>query len=106
MNNRLLTSLALLVAAICLLPIVSVALAALFGTADTLAMLAETVLWRYTWTTLVLVVLVAAGSIVIGTATAWCVVTCDFTGRRALEIALVVPLAFPAYVLAYAYTDV
>jgi iron(III) transport system permease protein len=30
----------------------------------------------------------------------------EFPGRRWLEIALVIPLAFPAYVLAYAYTHV
>jgi len=30
----------------------------------------------------------------------------DFPGRRVLEIALVLPLAFPAYVMAYAYTHV
>ncbi len=106
MNNRLVSLTALLIAVICVLPIIGVVLAAAFGTLDTLAFLAETVLWRYAWTTLVLVVLVAIGSMAIGVATAWLVVTCDFAGRRILEVALVVPLAFPAYVLAYAYTDV
>ena len=76
------------------------------GRIETLAQLAETVLWRYTWTTLVLMVSVAAGSIVIGTLTAWLVATAEFKGRRFFEIALVIPLAFPAYVLAYAYTDI
>ncbi|MEO1538137.1 MAG: iron ABC transporter permease [Pseudomonadota bacterium] len=106
MNNRVISVLALAVAAICLLPLLGVVLAAAFGTGDTLAMLAETVLWRYTWTTLILVLIVGSGSIVIGVLTAWLVATCDFKGRRILEVALVVPLAFPAYVLAYAYTDV
>ncbi|MDF1727265.1 MAG: iron ABC transporter permease [Sulfitobacter sp.] len=106
MDKKIISWIALLVAAICLLPIVGVTAAALLGSFDTLGKLAETVLWRYTWTTLVLVVLVGAGTIVIGTVTAWLVVTCDFVGRRFFEIALVIPLAFPAYVLAYAYTDV
>ncbi|MEM9427316.1 MAG: iron ABC transporter permease [Pseudomonadota bacterium] len=106
MNDRWISTAALLIAALCLLPILGVVLAAAFGTFDTLAMLAETVLWRYTWTTLVLVLLVAAGSVLIGVTTAWIVVTCDFPGRRLLEVALILPLAFPAYVLAYAYTDV
>ncbi|MFY0690488.1 MAG: iron ABC transporter permease [Paracoccaceae bacterium] len=106
MDKKLISGTALLVAAICLLPILGVVAAAAFGTFDTLQQLAETVLWRYTWTTLVLVVLVAIGSVIIGGITAWLVVTCDFRGRRFLEVALVVPLAFPAYVLAYAYTDV
>lgn len=106
MDKKIITSVALLVATICLLPLGGVIAAAISGTFDTLSQLAETVLWRYTWTTLVLVVLVAFGSIFIGGVAAWLVVTCAFPGRRVLEIALVVPLAFPAYVLAYAYTDV
>lgn len=106
MDRTLISTTALVVAAICLLPIVGVAMAAAFGTLDTLLQLADTVLWRYTWTTLVLVVLVGAGSIVIGVSTAWIIVTSEFRGRRFLEIALVMPLAFPAYVLAYAYTDI
>ncbi|MCK0150513.1 iron ABC transporter permease [Marivita sp. S6314] len=106
MDKKIISGLALCVVAICVLPILGVIFAAVFGSLDTLGQLAETVLWRYTWTTLVLVVLVATGSIVIGASTAWLVVACDFPGRRWLEVALVVPLAFPAYVLAYAYTDV
>ena len=105
-DNKLISSTSLAVAAICLLPLLGVVVAASLGTFETLSQLADTVLWRFTWTTLVLVVLVALGSIVIGASTAWLVVTSEFRGRRFLEVALVVPLAFPAYVLAYAYTDV
>ena len=106
MDRKLIPLSALLVATICMLPILGVLLAAAFGTSDTLAQLMDTVLWRYTWTTLVLVICVAFGTIAIGSATAWLVVATEFRGRRFLEVALVVPLAFPAYVLAYAYTDV
>ena len=106
MDKTIISGIALCVVAICVLPIIGVVAAALFESTDTLGRLAETVLWRYTWTTLVLVVFVAIGSIVIGASTAWLVVTCDFPGRRILEMALVIPLAFPAYVLAYAYTDI
>ncbi|MEO0390579.1 MAG: iron ABC transporter permease [Pseudomonadota bacterium] len=97
---------ALLIAAICLLPQIGVLAAALSGTFDTLRGLAETVLWRYTSTTFALVLLVGAGTVLIGTGAAWLVVTKDFPLRRLLEVLLVLPLAFPAYVLAYAYTDV
>lgn len=106
MDRKIMTGMALFVAAICLLPMLGVIAAAVFGTFETLRQLADTVLWRYTWTTMVLVVLVATGTIIIGAVTAWLVVTCEFRGRRLLEGALVLPLAFPAYVLAYAYTDV
>ncbi|MEO0697983.1 MAG: iron ABC transporter permease [Pseudomonadota bacterium] len=106
MDRKLISGTALAVAAICLLPLIGVVAAATLGTLDTLTRLAETVLWDYTWTTLVLVTLVAVGAIIIGSVTAWLVVATEFRGRRILEVALVVPLAFPAYVLAYAYTDV
>ena len=38
-------------------------------------------------------------------ASGWLVATYRFPGRRALGWALILPLAMPAYVLAYAYTD-
>ena len=106
MDRKFISGTAILISAICLLPLVGVLAAALFGSFETLGKLAGTVLWRYTWTTLVLVLLVSAGSIVIGAVTAWLIVTTEFRGRRFFETALVIPLAFPAYVLAYAYTDV
>jgi iron(III) transport system permease protein len=40
-----------------------------------------------------------------GLTTAWLVAVCRFPGRRIFEWALVLPLAFPAYVIAYTYTD-
>ncbi|MEO0673260.1 MAG: ABC transporter permease subunit, partial [Pseudomonadota bacterium] len=97
---------ALLVALICLLPPVGVVIAAAFGSFDTLSRLADTVLWQFSVTTLMLVCLVAFGSIIVGATTAWLVVATEFPGRRLLEVALVIPFAFPAYVLAYAYTDI
>ncbi len=103
-GDRGLAGLALLLAASCLLPPLAVAVASLSGGSGTLAHLAATVLPGYISATLTLVALVAAGSFVIGTGTAWLVVMTEFPGRRILEIALVIPLAFPAYVLAYAYT--
>ena len=106
MTKHLLSAAAMLIAGICLLPITGVVVAAALSSLEGVAQLAETVLWRYTWTTLLLVALVASGSIIIGTIAAWLVVTCEFGGRKLLEIALVLPLAFPAYVLAYAYTDI
>ena len=106
LSERSLTLLAILIAVICALPHFGVLIVAASGTSETLSHLAETVLGRYTMTTLVLVVLVGVGTFAIGTGTAWLVTMCEFPGRRFLEIALVVPLAFPAYVLAYAYTHV
>jgi iron(III) transport system permease protein len=47
--------------------------------------------------------LVAAG---IGTVSAWLVSAYDFPGRRVLDWALLLPLAVPTYIVAYAYLDV
>ena len=97
---------AVLVAIICALPMVAVALAAMSGGTQTVRHLAETVLGDYTRTTLALVLIVSVGTFVIGVGTAWLVTMTRFAGVKLLEVALVLPLAFPAYVLAYAYTHV
>lgn len=95
-----------LVAGACLLPMLAVALAAMTGGTDTIQHLMATVLPRYTMTTLTLVALVATGTFAVGVGAAWLVTMTRFPGVRIFEIALVLPLAFPAYVLAYAYTYV
>jgi iron(III) transport system permease protein len=75
------------------------------GTAGVWSHLARTVLPRYLWNSALLVLLVGIGVALVGTACAWLVAACEFPGRRALEWALLLPLAMPAYVVAYAYTD-
>jgi iron(III) transport system permease protein len=66
---------------------------------------AATVLPGYALQTLALALGVGIGVIVLGAATAAAVTLTDFPGRRAFEWALLLPLAMPAYVLAYAWTD-
>jgi len=87
------------------LPFAVVAASAFAPAGDAWAHLASTVLPDYVRTTLVLVAVVAAGVMLVGVATAWCVTAYEFPGRRWLEWALLLPLAVPAYVVAYAYTD-
>jgi len=70
-----------------------------------LGAMASTVLPQYAWTSLVLCVAVGVGVTLVGTATAACVTLFDFAGRRSFEWLLLLPLAMPAYVVAYAYTD-
>jgi iron(III) transport system permease protein len=43
--------------------------------------------------------------LVVGTGCAWLVTACDFPGRRVLHWALLLPLAMPAYIVAFAYLD-
>ncbi len=98
-------SLSWLIAGICLLPMVAAALAAFTGGFDTFVGLWNTVLGEFALTTAILIVVVGTCTAVIGTGSAWLVTATRFPGRKLLEIALALPLAFPAYVLAYAYTD-
>lgn len=75
---------------------------------DSLAVLAhqwDTVLPGYARDSLLLAVVVAVGVAVLGSLTAALVSLFDFPGRRIFEWALLLPLAMPAYVLAYAATD-
>lgn len=48
---------------------------------------------------------VGALVLVVGTGCAWLVTACDFPGRRVLHWALLLPLAMPAYIVAFAYLD-
>ena len=95
-------------AAVLVLPVFALA-ASWFGfdaaARDVLLQMAQTVLPDYTLTSLVLCLAVAAGVAVVGTVCAAAVTLFDFPGRRTLEWALLLPLAMPAYVVAYAYTD-
>lgn len=104
MSETLLHRLSWVVLALCVAPIVAAVLAALAGDLQTWREVLSSVLPRYTATTLVLVAIVAAGTAVIGSITAWLVTVYRFPGSRWLEVALALPLAFPAYVMAYAYT--
>lgn len=66
---------------------------------------ASTVLPEYAQQSVLLAVTVGVGVIVLGAATAAVVTLTEFRGRRFFEWALLLPLAMPAYVLAYAWTD-
>ena len=102
---RGLSVVAVFTALICALPMLAVLVAALGGGTETVRHLIDTVLGEYTRTTLALVLLVSVGTFSIGVGAAWLVTMTRFPGVRLLEVALVLPLAFPAYVLAYAYTS-
>jgi iron(III) transport system permease protein len=99
-----LSTLAVVIALVCLLPMLAVAIAAFSGGTGTVSHLLSTVLPRYAGNTALLVALVSVGTFCLGVGAAWLVTMTRFPGVRFFEIALVLPLAFPAYVLAYAYT--
>ncbi|GAB3629763.1 Sulfate transport system permease protein CysW [Pandoraea terrae] len=95
-------------ALIVLVPMFGIVAALGAGDAGTRAVLAHmlgTVLPEYLLNSLRITAVVAAGVSVLGVGTAWLVAHCAFPGRRLFEWALILPLAVPAYVTAYAYTD-
>lgn len=94
--------------AVLTLPVLTVLLSWLELDADSLPILTQllqTVLPEYGFTSLLLCLSVAFGVAVLGMATASAVTLFDFPGRRFFAWALLLPLAMPAYVVAYAYTD-
>ncbi len=103
---RWLTLLAVLAALLVVAPVVSVG-SNMFsgGTGATWSHLAATVLPEYIATTLWLCLGVGMASALLGVGAAWLVTHFDFPLRRTFEWVLVLPLAMPAYVMAYAYTD-
>jgi iron(III) transport system permease protein len=70
-----------------------------------LAQMWQTVLPGYATDTALLCAMVAITAGVMGTASAVLVTLFNFRGRAIFEWALLLPLAMPAYVVAYAYTD-
>lgn len=96
---------AALIAALVVMPIISVLWIALRPTDNIWPHLLATTLPRYLSNTLVLMSAVAAVSAVVGTVTAWLVVMYRFPGARWLEWLLLTPLAVPGFIGAYALVD-
>ena len=94
-------SLALLMA----LPLVSILTSIFSDTRTVWQHLITTVLGEYILNSLILMVGVSIGVTVVGTSCAWLVTMCQFRGRSLFQWALLLPLAAPAYILAYTYTD-
>ena len=67
--------------------------------------LRETVLNEYLLNTLALMMLTGALSLLLGVSTGWLIGACQFRGRATLSWLLMLPLASPAYIVAYVYTD-
>jgi iron(III) transport system permease protein len=96
---------ALLVATAIAAPILAVLAGALAPAGPAWRHIAETMLASYVTNSLLLALGVGTLAMALGTATAWLVTVHEFPGRRLFEVALLLPLAVPAYVMAYVYTD-
>lgn len=93
------------IAAIIATPVIAVLSQLFTNSGDVWQHLASTVLGTYITNSLILMVGVGAGVLAIGVSTAWLVTMCRFPGSKLLEWMLLLPLAAPAYLLAYVYTE-
>lgn len=87
------------------LPVLALIFSAFSADGDLFRHLADTVLFDYLANTLGLVAGVVLLSLLFGVPTAWLVAMCQVPGRRALQWALMLPMAMPSYIVAYVYTD-
>lgn len=104
-RHPLMTAAVVALAAAAMLPVVTLALVALGGSDDMWPHLAANVLPGAIQTTATLIVLVTTGTAILGITTAWLIVGFDFPFRRTLSWALVLPLAVPPYLAAYAFAE-
>jgi iron(III) transport system permease protein len=96
---------AALIAAMVLLPVMAVVWLAFHPTENIWPHLLSTTLPRYMTNTLVMMAGVGVLTATIGTGAAWLVVNYRFPLHAVLQWALLLPLAVPAYVAAYALVD-
>jgi iron(III) transport system permease protein len=96
---------AALIAGLVLLPVFAVVWFAFHPTENIWPHLIATTLPRYLGNTFVLMAGVGVLTAAMGTGAAWLVVNYTFPGRAVLQWALLLPLAVPAYVAAYALVE-
>ena len=97
---------AILSAVLILMPVAALFLMALESSGGNWSHLFSTVLPRALQTTALLLLGVGILTGVTGVITAWLVTMCRFPGRRLFDWALLIPLAVPTYIIAFAYVDV
>jgi len=99
--NLLTLSLALLFA----LPFFSLIVTAGSGGENVWGHLLSTVMPGYLKNTFWLMLGVGSGTLLLGVSTGWLISMTEFPGRRMMEWALLLPLAFPGYIIAMVYVE-
>ena len=91
---------------IVLLPIISL-LFSVFGVeASNFSYLWENLLVEYSLDTIYLVLITSFFSLIFGVIPAWFISTNNFKGKNFYDIMLYLPLAIPAYIMAFTYSDI
>lgn len=99
-------SVAAIIGGLVALPVLALAWEALQGSSGLWPHLLAYVLPPALGQTVTLLLGVGVLVTLLGTSAAWLVTAYDFPGRRQLEWALLLPLAVPTYIIAYAYLDI
>ena len=96
-----------LAALIVISPLIAIVMS-VFGAnrSDVFAHLLDTVLIEYVTNSIILAAGVGLLTLVIGVPAAWFTSVCSFPGQRTFIWMLLLPLAFPAYIIAYTYTGI
>ena len=94
------------IAALLISPLIVILQFNLHGHTDTWQHLVDYVLWEYIKNSFLLAIGVAIGTFIIGVPAAWLCALYSFPGKRILELLLLLPLAMPAYIIAYTYTGI
>ena len=94
------------IAALLISPLLVILQFNLHGHTDTWQHLIDHVLWEYIRNSFLLAIGVAFGTFIIGVPAAWLCALYSFPGKRLLELLLLLPLAMPAYIIAYTYTGI
>ena len=97
-------ALTMAVAGVLLLPVIVVAASVFLSSGDIWQHLYDTVLAEYTANSLLMALGVGCLALPLGVIPAWLVTLYRFPCSRELEWALLLPLAMPAYIIAYTYT--
>ena len=106
-RGRGLVLIAVLVAALLLLPLAFLVIqAAQVGWSTLSSLLFRHLTATLLWNSVSLLVAVSFGAAVVGTAAAWCVERTDLPGRRVWAVLVVLPLAIPDFVISYGWVSV
>ena len=85
-------------------PILTIAFSIIEPPGENWQHLKDTVLPEYLGNSLLLTLGVGSGTLLIGVSTAWLTAMCRFPGKNLFVWLLLLPMAMPAYIVAYTYT--
>jgi len=94
----------LLTAFVFSIPVLTIASFLFLPTGDIWQHLVDTVLADYLLNSVLLMIGVALGTFSMGVTCAWLTSLCEFPGKKLFIWTLLLPLAMPAYIIAYTYT--